>query len=134
MLCYIGIGSNLGDRLRYIESAVRKLKETEKVEIKKISSIHETEPMGGPKQGKYLNAVIEIDTGLNPRELMARLQDIENQLGRKRTVKNAPRTIDLDILLYGNDNIDEPDLKIPHPNMREREFVMKPLKEIYEGI
>jgi 2-amino-4-hydroxy-6-hydroxymethyldihydropteridine diphosphokinase len=134
MLCYIGIGSNLGDRLGYIESAIKKLKETDKIKINKISSIHETEPVGGPKQGKYLNAAIEIDTGLNPKELLARLQNIESQLGRKRTVKNAARTIDLDILLYGNDNIDEPDLKIPHPNMREREFVMKPLKEIYEGI
>lgn len=134
MLCYIGIGSNLGDRLGYIENAIKKLKETGKIEVRKISNIHETEPVGGPKQGKYLNAVIEIETGLKPRELLVRLQDIENQLGRKRAVKNGARTIDLDILLYGNDSVNEPDLKIPHPKMRGREFVMKPLKEIYEGI
>ena len=134
MLCYIGIGSNLGDREKYIENAIEKLETIEGVEVKRVSHIHETEPVGGPKQGKYLNGAIEIETGLKPRELLAKLQDIENQLGRKRTIKNAPRTIDLDILLYGGNNIDEPDLKIPHPNMREREFVMKPLKEIYEGI
>ncbi len=134
MLCYIGIGSNLGDREKYIENAIEKLKNIEGVEVKRVSNIHETEPVGGPRQGKYLNAAIEIETGLKPRELLAKLQDTEKQLGRKRTVKDAPRTIDLDILLYGDNKIDEPDLKIPHPGMREREFVMKPLKEIYEGI
>jgi 2-amino-4-hydroxy-6-hydroxymethyldihydropteridine pyrophosphokinase len=134
MLCYIGIGSNLGDREKYIENAIEKLNNIEDVEVKKVSGIHETEPVGGPRQGKYLNAAIEIETALKPRELLAKLQDIERQLGRKRSVKNGPRTIDLDILLYGDDKIDEPDLKIPHPGMAGREFVMKPLKEIYEGI
>jgi len=132
MLCYIGVGSNLGDRKKHIEDAIEKLKNIEGVEVKRVSSIYETEPVGGPKQGKYLNGAIEIETGLGPRELLGKLQDIEKKLGRKKTVKNGPRTIDLDILLYGDNKIDEPDLKIPHPNMREREFVMKPLKEIYE--
>ncbi|MFA5388270.1 MAG: 2-amino-4-hydroxy-6-hydroxymethyldihydropteridine diphosphokinase [Candidatus Omnitrophota bacterium] len=135
MRCYIGIGSNLGDRRKYIDSAIDKLRETSSIEVKKVSGIYETEPIGGPKQGRYLNGAIEIETGLKPRELLTRLQDIEKELGRIRTVRNAPRTIDLDILLYGEDNIDEPGLKIPHPRMRDREFVMKPLKEIYdEGI
>ncbi len=134
MLCYIGIGSNLGDRAKYIENAIEKLKETKGIEVKKVSSIYETEPMGGPKQGKYLNGTIEIETLFEPRELMVKLQRIEKQLGRIRTVKNASRTIDLDILLYGDKKIDEPGLKIPHPRMWERDFVMKPLKEIYEGI
>jgi 2-amino-4-hydroxy-6-hydroxymethyldihydropteridine diphosphokinase len=134
MLCYISIGSNLGDRKKHIESAIEKLEETEKIEVKRVSGIYETKPVGGPKQGKYLNGAIEIETGLGPRELLTKLQDIEKQLGRKRTIKNGPRTIDLDILLYGDSNIDEPDLKIPHPRMRERDFVMKPLKEIYESI
>jgi len=132
MLCYIGVGSNLGDRKKHIEDAIEKLKNIEGVEVKRVSSIYETEPVGGPKQGKYLNGAIEIETGLGPRELLGKLQDIEKKLGRKKTVKNGPRTIDLDILLYGDNKIDEPDLKIPHPNMREREFVMKPIKEIYE--
>jgi len=132
MLCYIGVGSNLGDRKKHIEDAIEKLKNIEGVEVKRVSSIYETEPVGGPKQGKYLNGAIEIETGLGPREFLGKLQDIEKELGRKKTVKNGPRTIDLDILLYGDNKIDEPDLKIPHPNMHEREFVMKPLKEIYE--
>jgi len=134
MLCYIGVGSNLGDREKYIKNAIEKLKETEGVEVKKISGIYETEPVGGPKQGKYLNGVIEIETWLEPGDLMIKLQKIEKQSGRIRSVKNAPRTIDLDILLYGDKKIDEPGLKIPHPRMYEREFVMKPLKEIYESI
>ena len=122
----------MGDRKKHIEDAIEKLKNIEGVEVKRVSSIYETEPVGGPKQGKYLNGAIEIETGLGPREFLGKLQDIEKELGRKKTVKNGPRTIDLDILLYGDNKIDEPDLKIPHPNMREREFVMKPLKEIYE--
>nr|MBU1328139.1 2-amino-4-hydroxy-6-hydroxymethyldihydropteridine diphosphokinase [Candidatus Omnitrophota bacterium] len=130
MLCYISIGSNLGDRAKYIENAIEKLKETKGVKVKRISSIYETEPVGGLRQGKYLNGAIEVETRLEPRELMVKLQGIEKQLGRIRTVKNASRTIDLDILLYGDKKIDEFDLKIPHPKMYEREFVMKPLKEL----
>ena len=134
MRCFIVIGSNLGDRKKYIKNAIEKLKETEGIEVKKISNIYETEPVGGPKQGEYLNGVMEIETWLKPRELITELQKIEKQLGRIRSVKNAPRTIDLDILLYGDEKIDEPGLKVPHPRMYEREFVMKPLKEIYEDI
>jgi len=130
MLCYIGIGSNLGDRAKYIENAIEKLKETKGIEVKRVSGIYETKPIGGPKQGKYLNGAIEIETQLEPRELMVKLQRIEKQLGRIRTVENAPRTIDLDILLYGDKKIDEPDLKIPHPKMHERDFVIKPLKDL----
>jgi len=134
MLCYIGIGSNLGDRKKHIESAIEKLKAIKGIEVKRVSNIYETDPVGGPRQGKYLNGALELETELEPRELLARLQAIENELGRKRLVKDAPRTIDLDILLYGCKKIDEPGLKVPHPRMREREFVMKPLKEIYAGI
>ncbi|MBU1913093.1 MAG: 2-amino-4-hydroxy-6-hydroxymethyldihydropteridine diphosphokinase [Candidatus Omnitrophica bacterium] len=134
MLCYIGIGSNLGDREKYIESAIKKLKSIKGIEVKRASSIYETDPVGGPRQGKYLNGALELETELEPRELLAKLQAIENELGRKRLVKNAARTIDLDILLYGDKEIDEPGLKIPHSRMRDREFVMKPLKEIYAGI
>jgi len=130
MLCYIGIGSNLGDREKYIKNAIEKLKETEGIEVKKISNIYETEPVGGPKQGDYLNGVMEIETWLKPRELITELQKIEKQLGRIRSVKNAPRTIDLDILLYGDKKIDEPGLKVPHPRMHERDFVIKPLKDL----
>ncbi len=134
MLCYIGIGSNLGDREKYIGSAIEKLRALKGIKVKRVSGIYETDPEGGPKQGKYLNGALELETELGPKELLGKLQAIENELGRKRLVKNAPRTIDLDILLYGGKNIDEPGLRIPHPRMLEREFVMKPLKEIYAGI
>jgi len=129
----MGIGSNLGDRHRYIKDAIEKLRSAEGVEVKKISKIYETKPVGGPIQGDYLNAAIEIETSLKPRELIIRLQQIECQLGRVRALKNGPRTIDLDILLYGDERIDEPNLKVPHPRMFEREFVMKPLREIMPG-
>ena len=121
----------MGDRQGYIDEALRKLKETEGIRVNKVSSIYETEPAGGPVQARYLNAAIEIETTLEPKELLMKLQAIEKELGRKRTVKNGPRTIDLDMLLYGDKKINEHDLKIPHPRMYEREFVMKPLKEIY---
>ena len=130
MLCYIGIGSNLEDRKKYIETSIQKLRNIDGVEVRRVSSIYETEPIGGPKQGKYLNMVLEIDTELEPKELLCNIHIIENELGRKRVVKNGPRTIDLDILLYGDKKIDEQGLKIPHPRMNEREFVMKPLEEL----
>ena len=120
----------MGDRRKNIDEAIRRLGEMKGIEVKRVSSIYETEPMGGPKQGKYLNGAIEIETYLEPGELMIKLQKIEKQSGRIRTVKNAPRTIDLDILLYGDKKINEPNLKIPHPRMHERDFVIKPLKDL----
>jgi len=129
---YIGIGSNLGDRLKNINRAVDCLKADKDITVEKISSIIETEPVGsvGPR---YLNAAVKITTELAPGKLLAVLQDIEKKLGRRRPFKNAPRTIDLDILLYDDKLVDEPDLKIPHPRMLEREFVMKPLSEIRDS-
>lgn len=132
MRSYIGIGSNLGDRRKNIDEAVQKLRETEGIRVKKISRIHETEPVGGPKQPDFLNAVMQIETDLLPRQLLVAMQKIEAQLGRERTIRYGPRTIDLDILMYGDKKIDEPDLKIPHPRMNEREFVLEPLKDLFE--
>jgi len=130
MRCYIGIGSNLGNRHKNIEDAIERLRETNGVEVKKISSIYETDPVSGPEQPMYLNGVVEIETSLEPRQLLFAAQQIEAQLGRERTVKDGPRTIDLDILTYGKSKIDEPDLQIPHPRMNEREFVQRPLKDL----
>ena len=98
--------------------------------LTKISKIIQTLPEGGPPQDRYLNCVIEIQTGLFPYELLKRLQKIEAGLGRIRTIKNEPRTIDLDILLYGDTQIKEDSLCIPHPRMFQREFVLEPLREI----
>lgn len=127
---FIGIGSNLGDREKNIANAIDCLKNEPKITIEKISSIIETVPVGGPPQNKYLNGVIKISTVLSPENLLEVLQNIENKLGRKRSLRFGPRTIDLDILLYDDRIIDNPRLKIPHPRMYEREFVLKPLFEI----
>ncbi len=131
---FIGVGSNLGDRHENILSAIEFLKRHRKVTVEKISSFIETEPVGGPPQGKFLNGVIKIKTSLSPMELLKFLQDIEKRLGRERKIKWGPRTIDLDILLYDDKVIDSPDLKIPHPQMFKREFVLKPLFEIEPNI
>jgi 2-amino-4-hydroxy-6-hydroxymethyldihydropteridine diphosphokinase len=130
VVCYIGLGSNLGDRQYYINTAIRRIRLLMNTRVTKISGIIETEPEEGPPQGEYLNCVIEIQTSLSPYELLKRLQKIEVDLGRVRTIKNGPRNIDLDIILYGNARINENSLCIPHPRMLKREFVMKPLKEI----
>ncbi|MCX7926656.1 MAG: 2-amino-4-hydroxy-6-hydroxymethyldihydropteridine diphosphokinase [Candidatus Omnitrophica bacterium] len=130
VVCYIAVGSNLGDREGYIKAAIQKLRFLAHTKIRKISKIIETKPQGGPPQGPYLNAVIEIETELLPYELLQELQRIEQLLGRIRTVVNGPRTIDLDILTYGDVCINEEALCIPHPRIFEREFVLEPLKEI----
>ncbi len=128
--CYLGIGSNLGDRRAYIEGAIEALKNNRDIRVKRISSIYETEPISTIPQGKFLNGVLEIETDLGPKSLLKELNRIEGKFGRERTVKNAPRTIDLDILYYGNMNINEPDLVIPHTKIKEREFVLKGLREL----
>lgn len=128
--CYIGFGSNLGDRQYYIKTAIRRTRLLMDTRVIKISKIIEALPEGGPLQRPYLNCVIEIQTALSPYELLRRLRKIEADLGRVRTIKNGPRNIDLDILLYGDVQIKEDSLCIPHPRMFQREFVIKPLKEI----
>lgn len=128
--CYIGIGSNLGDRRRFIDDAVAALKAHDRITVRRISSIYETEPVSALPQGRYLNGVIEIETTLPPRGLLEVLLAIEERLGRTRTVKDAPRTIDLDILYYGDRRIDEEGLVIPHPRIGGREFVLRGLREL----
>ena len=128
--CYIGIGSNLGNRRSYISKAIEELRKSEGIFVKRISSIYETEPLGNVNQGKFLNGVLEIETALSPRDLLSELNRIEDALGRKRTMKDDPRTIDLDILYYGEENIKQLDLIIPHPKIGDREFVLKGLREL----
>lgn len=128
MQVFIGIGSNLGDRMMYISKAIEMLGDC----IKKVSSIYETEPEGIPGGDKFLNTVAEIETDMEPFELLDFLEDIERKLGRRRAEKGKykSRTIDLDILLYGDINIDTPKLTIPHPKLKDRDFVLTPLKEL----
>ncbi|MCM8790513.1 MAG: 2-amino-4-hydroxy-6-hydroxymethyldihydropteridine diphosphokinase [Candidatus Omnitrophica bacterium] len=128
--CYIGIGSNLGDRRSHIERAIEALRNTPGVIVTRLSSIYETEPVSNTPQGKFLNGVIEIKTSLRPKTLLSKLNAIEDNLGRKRDGINMPRTIDLDILYYGNERIEEEGLIVPHPRIREREFVLKGLREL----
>jgi 2-amino-4-hydroxy-6-hydroxymethyldihydropteridine diphosphokinase len=128
---YIALGANLGDRRANIERAIEMLRATPGVRVMKVSSFLENPAVGGPADSPpFLNAVAEIETSLPPRELLTKLLAIEHQLGRQRREKWGPRIIDLDVLLYGDAIIEEPDLRIPHPLMHERRFVLHPLQEI----
>ena len=128
---YLGVGSNLGDRAAYLKKAQLLLSTIPKTRFLRSSNLFETEPVGGPpQQGKYLNAVWEIETSLAPGALKDKLREIEAELGRKRSVVNAPRKIDLDILFYGNKIVEEEGLRIPHPRLHERLFVLEPLVEL----
>ena len=128
--CYIGVGSNIGDRQKFIDSSIAELKKVRGVSVTRISSIYETLPVSDIPQGKYLNGVIEIDTNIGPKALLKELNGIEEELGRRRTVKNAPRTMDLDILYFGEEKVIERGLVIPHPRLKEREFVLRGLREL----
>lgn len=127
---YLGIGSNVGDREEYIEQALFLLEKNPGIQIAKKSANYETEPEGGVDQPPFINAAIEIRTKLPPEKLLEVCQEIETALGRDRETEWGPRTIDIDILLYGNEIISDEKLQIPHPLMHERLFVLKPLKEI----
>jgi 2-amino-4-hydroxy-6-hydroxymethyldihydropteridine diphosphokinase len=126
---FLGLGSNLGDRAKNLKRAVEELSR-EGITVSKISRTIETEPVGGPPQGKYLNAVLKATTTKPPQVLLTSLKSIEKRLGRKRTVRNGPRPIDIDILLYDDLKMKTPLLTIPHPRMFERDFVLKPLAEL----
>ncbi len=128
---YVGLGSNLGDRDANIKRALEMLDARDGILVVRVSSFIDTDPFGGPSgQGKYLNAAAALDTRLAPRELLLACTEIENSLGRTREVRWGPRTIDIDILLYGEEIVKEPDLEIPHPRMHERLFVLSPLCHI----
>jgi len=128
-IVYLGIGSNLGNREDNCLHAIRLL-EKSGIVLRKRSSIYETEPWGIKDQPRFINMAIEIETKLKPEELLRILKDIEKEVGREESFKWGPRIIDLDILLFNELIIDEDNLKIPHPFMHEREFVLRPLCEI----
>jgi 2-amino-4-hydroxy-6-hydroxymethyldihydropteridine diphosphokinase len=130
-VAYLGLGSNIGDRRARLESAIRALRADPSVRDLHVSSIYETEPVGGPPgQRPYYNAAARLKTAYEPEELLKRLQAVERQLGRERRERWGPRTIDLDLLLYENRVIDSAGLTVPHPRMHERRFVLEPLAEI----
>lgn len=129
-LAYIGLGSNLGDRRGHIEAALERLARLPHSRLRGVSSVIETEPAGLAEQPRFLNAVAVLETDLTPHDLLAELQEIEADLGRVRTRRWGPRTIDLDILLYGDFIINSEHLTIPHPRMTQRRFVLEPLVEV----
>jgi 2-amino-4-hydroxy-6-hydroxymethyldihydropteridine diphosphokinase len=129
---YIGIGSNLGDRERAIAAALDLLRAERGVEVLAVSSLRETDPVGHVDQPRFLNGAAAVETSLTARELLERLLEIERRLGRVRGEgpRFGPRTIDLDLLLYGGETIDEPGLQVPHPRLAERRFALEPLAEL----
>jgi 2-amino-4-hydroxy-6-hydroxymethyldihydropteridine diphosphokinase len=134
-LVYIGLGANLGERDATIRRALKLLTETGEVEVEAVSSLRETDPVGYENQPKFLNGAAAVRTELSPRDLLGRLQEVETRLGRDRSgPRFGPRTIDLDLLLYGEETIDEPGLRVPHPRLTERRFVLEPLAELGEGL
>jgi 2-amino-4-hydroxy-6-hydroxymethyldihydropteridine diphosphokinase len=126
---YLSLGSNVGDREEMLRAALRLL-ESPGLHVVRVSPVYETEPQDFKKQPWFLNLVAEIQTGLFPMQLLTRVRRIERELGRKRTVDKGPRSIDIDILLYGESVIDSEDLVVPHPRMTERRFVLQPLADL----
>lgn len=133
VLAYLALGANLGDALASLQSAVQRIAALPGTRLMARSSLYRTAPIAssGPD---YLNAVVAVVTRLNAPELLARLQHIETQAGRERPYRNAPRTLDLDVLLYGDASISSAALRVPHPRMNQRAFVLVPLAEIAPGL
>jgi 2-amino-4-hydroxy-6-hydroxymethyldihydropteridine diphosphokinase len=131
---FIGLGSNVGDRLQFLQRAVKRLVETISVQVIDVSSVYETAPVGPAAQAWFLNAVVGVDTSLSPSTLLDQTQAIERALGREITYRWGPRTIDLDILLYGNTQVRTATLMIPHAELCQRAFVMIPLLELDPNI
>ena len=130
---YLSLGSNIGNRQKYIESAIELVGKREGIKILKKSGLYETSPVGYVEQNLFLNAVIKIETDFSEREILKIINKIENELDRKREIRWGPRTIDIDILIFSDKKINETDLIIPHKEMLNRLFVLVPLIEIYDG-
>ena len=129
-LAYVGIGSNLEDPRRNVEQALEELKSLERTTLLRHSSLYRSAPIGYSEQPQFVNAVAALETALAPERLLDELQAIEARHGRRRSFANAPRTLDLDLLLYGKQTIRLPRLTVPHPRMHERAFVLRPLLEL----
>ncbi|HLG05424.1 MAG TPA: 2-amino-4-hydroxy-6-hydroxymethyldihydropteridine diphosphokinase [Gemmatimonadales bacterium] len=130
---YVALGSNLGDRGQYLALARDRLARLPGTRLRAVSRVEETEPLGGLDQPPYLNQMVELDTTLSPRDLLAECQRIEAEAGRKSRVRWAPRTLDLDIVEYGHLELDEPGLRLPHPGIRTRAFWQRELEELRGG-
>jgi 2-amino-4-hydroxy-6-hydroxymethyldihydropteridine diphosphokinase len=129
----IGVGSNLGDRLAWLRLARRRVAAFPETKIAAASAVYETEPVGGPPQGRYLNACLAIETGLDPRDLLDALLAVEEEAGRVRSGRDAPRTLDLDVLLFGERELSGERLVVPHPRFARRAFALVPAAEVAAG-
>jgi 2-amino-4-hydroxy-6-hydroxymethyldihydropteridine diphosphokinase len=130
MICYLGLGANIGNREENIKNAISRLSSDPEILIKKRSSMIETKPYGNINQPDFINCVIEIGTDITAENLLSKCLTVENELGRKRNEKWGPRTIDIDILFYGNLIINSQELAVPHPDLHNRKFVLHSLNEI----
>ena len=132
---YVALGSNLGDREEHLLAALAALRARPDVEVVAVSRVYQTPPVGPPPQGPYLNAAVHLRTSLSPRALLGCLLEIEASRGRKREGDRwSARTLDLDLLFYGSLTLDEPGLRIPHPRLHERVFVLAPLCDVAPGL
>jgi len=127
---YLGLGSNLGDRVVYLQHALDELSRHEEIDVVGVSRVYATDPVGGPEQGEYLNAVVAITTTLAPHALLRVAQGIEHSADRVRAVRFGPRTLDVDVLLFDDATIDDDELTVPHPRLWERDFVLVPLRDV----
>jgi 2-amino-4-hydroxy-6-hydroxymethyldihydropteridine diphosphokinase len=127
---YVGVGSNLGEREFLIRKAIEALRDLPRTSVIQVSSLYDTDPVGDIEQPAFLNAVVWLETELEARELLWHLLLIERRMGRVRTQRWGPRSIDLDLLFHADERIDEPDLKVPHPEAHRRAFVLLPLQEL----
>jgi 2-amino-4-hydroxy-6-hydroxymethyldihydropteridine diphosphokinase len=130
MICYLGLGANIGNREENIKNAISRLSSDPEILIKKRSSMIETKPYGNIDQPDFINSVIEIDTDITAENLLSKCLTVENELGRKRNEKWDPRTIDIDVLFYGKTIVNLEQLTIPHPDLHNRKFVLRSLNEI----
>ena len=132
---YVGLGSNLGDRQATLDAALSALADDPEIDVVAVSAVRETDPVGLTQQPRFLNAAAAVETELDPRSLLERLLAIERRLGRTRAgPRFGPRTIDLDLLVYGSERLAEPGLELPHPRLHERRFVLEPLAELDPGL
>ena len=135
MIVYVGLGANLGEREATLRRAIELLGKDPDVDLAAVSSFRESDPVGYADQPRFLNGAIAVETELPPRALLQRLLAVERTLGRTRDgARFGPRTIDLDLLLYGEENVDEPGLTVPHPRLHERRFALEPLLELDPGV
>jgi 2-amino-4-hydroxy-6-hydroxymethyldihydropteridine diphosphokinase len=129
-VAYLGLGTNLGDRERNIQVALEKLSHTDGIHVSNVSSVYQSAPVGYLDQPDFLNAVCQVTTRLGPSSLLRALLEIERDMGRVREIRNGPRVIDIDILVFGELELASEELTVPHPRMLERPFVLKPLHEL----